>query len=129
MFKYRMNRPTYWLCFGLVMLIITVFVLIGKPLKGGMELMMMFIGIPRLHDIGRSGWLVGATILGEVIILFGALFAGASVDTLEITAGGVFLLVAALGVWLGLIAGDDHANRWGEPPLPGIRFGRPVKQK
>jgi uncharacterized membrane protein YhaH (DUF805 family) len=123
-----MNRPTYWLCYVLFMLIVSVLVFSGTPPKGGMELMMIFIGIPRLHDIGRSGWLVGIAIIGEIIVIFGALFAGASVDTLEITAGVVFLVIAALGIWLGLISGDAQANTWGEPPQPGIRFGRPLRQ-
>jgi len=123
-----MNRPTYWLYFILIMLTITAFVLLGRPLKGGMELMMVVIGIPRLHDVGRSGWIVGGVIVAEVAIIFGALFAGASTDTLRITAGVVFLAVAALGIWLGLISGDPETNRWGERPQPGLRFGKPQTQ-
>ena len=93
-----------------------------------MELMMISVGVPRLHDIGRSGWIVVGAIGIEIVVVFGALFAGASADDLELTSGVVFLVIAALGVWLGAIPGQAQPNKWGDPPLPGIRFGRPLRQ-
>jgi uncharacterized membrane protein YhaH (DUF805 family) len=122
MLKYRINRPTYWLCYVLFMVAMSVLAYIGK-LNGGMEIMMVLIGVPRLHDIGRSGWLVGAAILAEIVVLL-AVAILASIDTVEIVGGLVILTIATLGIWLGIIPGQSGANKWGEPPGPGIRFGR-----
>ena len=122
-----MNRPTYCLCFLIFAVAVTVLAYLGK-LNGGMELMMISVGVPRLHDIGRSGWIVVGAIGIEIVVVFGALFAGASADDLELTSGVVFLVIAALGVWLGAIPGQAQPNKWGDPPLPGIRFGRPLRQ-
>ena len=69
MFKYRMNRPTYWLCYVIFMVAVSFLAYIGK-LNGGMEMAMIVIGIRRLHDIGRTGWIVGGVILAEVVIMF-----------------------------------------------------------
>jgi len=120
--KYRINRPTYWLCFAVFMVVVSVLVYIGKA-NGGMEMMMVLIGVPRLHDIGRSGWLVGAAILAELVIVVAAAIL-ASMDTLEIVGGLLFFTIAGLGIWLGILPGQPDANQWGEPPGPGIRFGR-----
>ena len=122
MLKYRINRATYWLAYLVFMVAVSALAYIGK-LNGGMEIMMVLIGVPRLHDIGRSGWLVGAAILAEVVIVV-AVAIVATVDTVEIVAGFIFLVIAALGIWLGTIPSQSIANRWGEPPGPGIRFGR-----
>lgn len=104
------------------MVAVSVLAYIGK-LNGGMEMMMVLIGVPRLHDIGRSGWLVGAAIGAEIVIVIVAATLG-SMDTLEIVGGLLVLVIAALGVWLGIIPGESGANQWGEPPGTGIRFGR-----
>jgi uncharacterized membrane protein YhaH (DUF805 family) len=120
--KYRINRSTYWLCYAVFIVLISVLAYIGK-LNGGMEMMMVLIGVPRLHDIGRSGWLIGAAILTEIVVIVVAAIV-ASIDALEITGGLVVLTIASLGVWLGMIPGQPCANQWGDPPGPGIRFGR-----
>lgn len=122
MLKYRMNRPTYWLCYVLCMVVVSFLAYIGK-LNGGMEMAMVLVGVPRLHDIGRSGWLVGAVIAAEIIIILAAVFVGASVDTIEFTGGVIFLSIAVLGVWLGIVPGETDANKWGEPPNAGVQFG------
>lgn len=122
MLKYRINRATYWLCFGIVVVVLGLLVYIGK-LNGGMEMAMIVVGVPRLHDIGRSGWLVGAAIGAEILIMVGLLFAGASVDTIEVSGGLIALSITILGVWLGIVRGQPVANKWGEPPNAGIQFG------
>jgi uncharacterized membrane protein YhaH (DUF805 family) len=123
MLKYRMNRPTYWLCFVIFVAAGCALAYLGK-LNGGMEMAMLVIGVPRLHDIGRSGWIVGAVILAEVMIVVGILLAGASVDTLEIAGGVIVLAVAALGIFLGIIPGESGPNKWGEQPGRGVQFRR-----
>ena len=120
--KHRMNRPTYWLCYVVFMLVVSILAYLGK-LNGGMEVAMILVGIPRLHDIGRSGWIVGAVIAIEIMVLVGAALAGVSVDTLLITSGMIFFSIAALGIWLGIVPGDAGTNKWGETPKAGVNFG------
>lgn len=123
LFNYRINRATYWASIASFMLLLGVFAHLGK-LSGGIELMMVVVGIPRLHDIGRSGWLIGAAVLAEFTIFVGLMSAGASSGALEISLSILVLLIAALAVWLGFVPGQSESNRWGEPPAPGIRFGK-----
>jgi uncharacterized membrane protein YhaH (DUF805 family) len=122
-----MNRPTYWLCYLLFMAVVSVLAYLGK-LTGVMEAAMLGLGVPRLHDIGRSGWIVVGVIGIETAVIFGVAATGASVDAVLITAGVIFLVIASLGVWLGLIPGQAEANKWGEPPLPGIQLRKPPKR-
>ncbi len=122
MLKYRINRATYWLCFGIVAVGLGLLIYLGQ-LKGGLEVAMVVVGVPRLHDIGRSGWLVGAAIGAEILIVAGLLVAGASVDTIEVSGGLIVLGIAILGIWLGIVRGQPIANKWGEPPNAGIQFG------
>ena len=126
MLKYRINRRTYWLCCAVFVVIAVVLAYVGK-LNGGMEMMMVIIGVPRLHDIGRSGWLVGGAILVEIIVIV-AVAIVASIDTLEIVGGLIAVTVAGLAIWLGMIPGQIDANRWGEPVGPGIQFSRRTRR-
>lgn len=87
-----------------------------------MEILMIAIGVPRLHDIGRSGWIaVGVLVLEVVIVVTPVLFGGGPDDIL--IAGGVaVLLIALLAIWLGSIPGQPHDNKWGPPPAPGLNL-------
>ena len=86
-------------------------------------MMMVLIGVPRLHDIGRSGWIVGGAILAEAVVIL-TVAVVASIDTLMIAGGLIFFAIVGLGIWLGTIPGQSEANQWGDPPGPGIRFKR-----
>ena len=122
MYRYRMNRPTYWLSLAIVVVVLIALVSMGWT-HGGMEMAMLAIGVPRLHDIGRSGWVVVGVIAGEFVAIFAPLALGAGVDAVAIMAGVVFLVVIGLGVWLGCIPGESETNKWGDPPQPGVHFG------
>jgi uncharacterized membrane protein YhaH (DUF805 family) len=125
--KYRINRPTYWVSYVAFMALVSALICIGK-VHGIMESAMLALGVPRLHDIGRSGWVVVGVIGIEFALLVGLAVAGADIDTILISAGAIFFAIAALGIWLGLIPGQPEANKWGDPPLPGVRFGKPEKR-
>lgn len=72
--------------------------------------------IKRLHDIGRSGWWLLATIaVASAIVLAARLGVGDSAGLLA----DVVVNVVALGAFIvvGCIHGEPHANRFG--PIPG----------
>lgn len=77
--------------------------------------------VPRLHDLGRSGW----WFLGLVPIQFAA--TGLTLKFIEAPVGLVVghyastILTLGLLVWLGCIQGQPSANRFGAPPVRGLR--------
>lgn len=123
MFGYRINRATYWVICAIVIAIVTA-IAFSRHRSSGLEVMIVLIASPRLHDIGRSGWWAVGVCGTEFFTIVGATLAGADSGTVLILAGAVLLVICALGIWLGSIPGEPHANRWGEPPAPGIQFSR-----
>jgi len=83
--------------------------------------------VPRLHDIGRSGWWVGAAILGEIAVIAAA-FAFLPLEGVPIVLGIYGLLAIVWLVVLGIIPGESTANRFGKPTAPGLSFGRPAAE-
>ena len=83
---------------------------------------MVAIGVPRLHDIGRSGWIVLGVIALEICIVVVAAVVGGDTDAILIGGGIATLVIALLAIWLGCIPGQPHANRWGPPPAPGVNL-------
>ena len=121
MMRFRINRSTYWTI--LLVSLAVIFGLVAAGIKPpGIEFLMVAVGIPRLHDIGRSGWYVAVLLLVEIGVVFGALFAGQDKDGILLVGGILVIVVLALATWLGLIKGDSIPNKWGDPPTPGINF-------
>ena len=123
MLQIRYNRSTYWALIGLLFVLLMLSTLIiGQPPRIA-EIMLVVIAVPRLHDIGRSGWLAAVPIAIEIV---GAVIA---FETLShdgfMTAIVVLNLVfAGLIIWLGSVPGESVANTFGPPPAPGIRWGK-----
>jgi len=120
---YRTNRATY--AVSLAIFVVVVAILMGtwgKP--GPTEVIAAFIVIPRLHDIGRSGWWYVPLALGSLAaVLVGFQFGGLEGGQI---AGGLYVLFAlALLALLALIPGQPIANKWGESPDSGISWKRP----
>jgi uncharacterized membrane protein YhaH (DUF805 family) len=106
------------------------------------------IGSKRLHDAGRSGWLVLIPVLaGFVAGCLSAVIGGAAAIS-AIASGGQYdpgslgLLWGSLGLaamlfsgaglvnlvfllWVGLSAGDASDNRYGPPPSPWLKSAAP----
>jgi uncharacterized membrane protein YhaH (DUF805 family) len=121
--KGRTNRATYWLLLGIVTAIFAALILSGaKPPAIG-ELVLIFLCVPRLHDLGWSGWWAAGIIALEVLVLVGAGLA-LSGDDLLVVAGIYAFGIAGFLIFLGLIPGQPMSNRFGERPAPGISFGR-----
>ena len=111
----RMNRATYWsILGGMVVFVIAVAAFGVRPPRIA-EGLLIFLCVPRLHDLGRSGWWVLIPLGVEVAALL-AVFSAFSTDDAPLIFGGIFLVIAVVVVVLGLIPGQPHANRFGEPP-------------
>ena len=87
------------------------------------EVVLIFICVPRLHDIGLTGWIAGGVFLLEIVTAI------AAVAVLGLEAGrvalGLFVItLAGLLILLGALRGQKGSNRFGPPPRPGLRFWR-----
>lgn len=122
----RMNRATYWLCLGIIVAAVAIMSLIGiRPPRIG-EAMLMLMCVPRLHDLGKSGWWVLIPLGIELAAIVVAITAFPPEDA-SVIFGGVFLGVAGFIVVLGLIPGQPCANRFGEPPKSPFAFRERAK--
>jgi len=119
-FNRRINRPTYWL------LLLGAAVVVGGLAALGvhaayLEIAMVAIGVPRLHDIGRSGWIILGVIAAEfAIVIAAALLSGG--EGVFIGAGIAVIAIGLLTIWLGCIPGQPHDNKWGPPPASGVNL-------
>lgn len=124
MFSGRTNRATYWTGFIIILGLMTAIgVATGKPPHVG-EFVLIFLGVPRLHDIGKSGWLVlwpiGLELLGVIsAVVF------LPPQQVFVVGGLIVLVIVGLMTWLGCIRGEGGENRFGPPPLPGIGWRKP----
>jgi uncharacterized membrane protein YhaH (DUF805 family) len=115
----RINRATYWLCLGLLLAAFVFASMVGlRPPRIG-EALLIVLCVPRLHDLGKSGWWVLIPLAIELVAAVAAI-AALSLEDAYIVFGGVFLAMAGFVVVLGLIPGQPHANRFGEPPKSGF---------
>jgi len=88
--------------------------------------MLVLMCVPRLHDLGKSGWWVAIPI-GIELIAIGVAIAVFSPEGAYIVFGTVFLAIAGFIVVLGLIPGQPHANRFGDPPKSPFAFRERAK--
>jgi uncharacterized membrane protein YhaH (DUF805 family) len=117
----RMNCATYWLWFSLCGAFVVALNIMGSKHGAPGEVILVFLCVPRLHDIGLSGWYVligfGIELAGLVIGL--AFF---PLDQAMDVIGLAVILIAVLMMWLGCVRGDPRPNKWGDPPGRGLNF-------
>jgi uncharacterized membrane protein YhaH (DUF805 family) len=90
------------------------------------EAMLILLCVPRLHDLGKSGWWVLIPLGIELVAIVVAI-AVSSTEDAGIVFGAVFLAVSGFIVVLGLIPGQPHANRFGDPPRSPFAFRERAK--
>lgn len=118
----RMNRATYWLWLVVAVPII-VAVKVKAPKYGvSTEVLLPSLCVPRLHDIGRSGWWVVAPALGEFIPLIGLFFIPMNYSSILTYLS--ILILWGFFIWLGTVPGQSGPNRFGEQPRPLFRRAR-----
>lgn len=117
--KGRTNRATYWLTVGIcISLYAAIFLITGDHVSVS-EIVLLIICIPRLHDIGKSGWWSGGLILVELALL-ALTITFLPLEQAQQAMGVFVLIVAGLMIWLGCVPGQPFANKFGEPPAPGF---------
>jgi uncharacterized membrane protein YhaH (DUF805 family) len=119
--KGRANRATYWLGLAIAAAAYIILNLMSSKQVAVSEVILIFIAVPRLHDVGMSAWWAGGAFLLEIaiaVISFVTLSPEAALAVL-----GLFTIgVAGLLIWLGAVPGQPFANRFGEPPASGLQF-------
>jgi len=118
----RTNRAQYW--FQLVIAAVGFTILVLLQLRVGIgEAVLILICVPRLHDVGLSGWYAAPPLVLEIALTIFALAAFPPAVALEIS-GVIVLAICALLVVLGALPGQKSDNAYGAPPRPGLSFGR-----
>lgn len=105
LFDGRLGRLHYFLGCTIILGTGLLFVLIhfDEYLSFLFTVLTLPIAVRRLHDVGLPGFL---TPIGWLSYL-----------------GGVFIIVAVIfNLCLYVVPGSKHANKYGEPPRPGLRF-------
>lgn len=121
MIEYRVNRVTYWFSLGLLLaMTFAARYVSSKPFTVSEGIVAVFC-VPRLHDIGKSGWIAIGLVAVEFVLLL--------VSDANLTLVGIYVLtMIGLIIWLGCIPGDAQPNKWGDPPQPGLSLGKRRKQ-
>jgi uncharacterized membrane protein YhaH (DUF805 family) len=119
----RTNRATYWLCLAALAILYGALNAFSQKQVAVSEGVLIVLCIPRLHDIGRSGWWAGAVFALELATAAGA-FLTLSLQQATIVMGVFVLLVCVLLIWLGAIPGQPETNVYGDPPGRGLSFKR-----
>lgn len=113
--KFRSNRATYWVSLATLLAVTFAFKTIAHKPFAVSEALVALVCIPRLHDIGKSGWIAAAFLALEFLLLF--------VSSVNLLVMGVYVVaMAGLLVWLGCIRGQAGPNKWGEVPEPGVQW-------
>ena len=145
MFAYlngRSSRGEYWIGIALLLLVGVGLALANiSGASAATTFLWILIWARRLHDIGKSGWviLIPMGLMIAVSIAAFALGGDELVNVMrytqtnsgEISERGAYLFLAFVGVlllvqggftiWLGVKAGEPGSNRFGPPP--GKLFG------
>ncbi len=119
----RINRATYSVLLGVYAALFALAVMLQLRVPG--EVLLAFICVPRLHDLGKSGWWFGLALLLASAVAVAFWFATKSEDA-AILAAMVALLIPV--VTLAFIGGQQGANRFGALPAGGIGFARAVQR-
>jgi len=128
LFNGRLSRGMYWFVLGItasMYLWVWIYLsinMIGANHITGNAFILVALCVPRLHDMGKSGWFVlfvGVPIL--VAAMIGPYF---SLDGQNAIALLMVSAIAGFVIMLGIVRSDPKPNRWGEPPDLGLAFRR-----
>ncbi len=111
----RSGRREYWVHVALLCAI--GLALDAPPVVGiGLGIVMLLVQVRRVHDFGRSAWLAVAACVAPLAAVPAYFVAG------EDAAALLGLLIEIVGmIWIGVIPGDMHENRFGPPPPFGLK--------
>jgi uncharacterized membrane protein YhaH (DUF805 family) len=118
--KGRTNRATYWAGMATLAVVYTLAWMFLGPTPVH-DIVLVFMAVPRLHDLGRSGWWVVPVLAIEWVGAF-VLAAALSPEVFPIAAGLIAIAVFGALAVLGALPGQRDANRFGAPPRRGIQL-------
>ncbi|WP_158277986.1 DUF805 domain-containing protein [Caulobacter endophyticus] len=122
--KARLNRASYWVIVGVAILATLVSALVFmRPLPAAL-VVMLIAAIPRLHDLGRTGWWAGGVFLALMALFFGGQYVLPR-QALQNALGVAVLVLPGLLVCLGALPGQKAENAFGSPPPKGLSFKPP----
>jgi uncharacterized membrane protein YhaH (DUF805 family) len=124
----RINRATFFLSLGIVVALYVVLALVMTKPPAIAEVFLVALAVPRLHDIGLSAWWAVGAIVAEILIAI-VVFVTLPMESAMIVMGLFVLAILGLMIWLGAVRGEAGANRYGEPPSPGVGFSKLVQSK
>ncbi|WP_296817799.1 DUF805 domain-containing protein [Brevundimonas sp.] len=140
----RIGKKDFWI--GFLILFVAGIILNFVPVIGQIAAILLIypwicLYSKRLHDFGKSGWLVIVPVVAMIVATIGSIMTmgaaafGAASSTTDYGAasammgglGGMALLnVVALLVclafllWVGLSKGDEGTNQYGSPRVPPL---------
>ena len=117
----RINRATYWVCVGLIVALYLLFNLISSKQTAVSEVVLILVCVPRLHDIGKSGWWAGGFFLAEIVIAVIS-FATLPLKLATVPLGLFVVIVAGLMI----LAGRDRRRSVGQSLRRAAGAGRDV---
>lgn len=119
----RINRLTYWLALLAVAVINAILTRVIDKSAPALFVLIVIIAVPRLHDIGRTGWWALGTVAGE--FLAGIAIALLLPEAIRLYAlFGVMSVVAGLIILVGAWPGQALPNRFGPQPARGISYSK-----
>ncbi len=124
----RIARRDFWIGFVFVMIASGALNLIPGNAGKVIGLLVLWpqvcIHAKRLHDMGRTAWLMLIPFLITVACTFVAAMTGVAgaTDAAAMLGLGLIVLAAVVGLsfllWVGLTKGTPGPNRFGEAPVP-----------
>ncbi len=113
----RISKRDFWIAFAMIMAASVALNLV-KPVGQMLGLLLLWpqvcVNAKRLHDAGRTAWLLLIPAVVTLTCVAIALLTGGTV------AETAFAVAAATGLvfllWVGLSAADLEHNRFGPPP-------------
>ncbi len=119
--KGRINRASYWVIVGVAIAAMLVSALVFmRPLPAAL-VVMLIAAVPRLHDLGRTGWWAGGVFIALMALFFGGGFVIPPQAYQNVLGVAVLVLPVLLSV-LGGLPGQGADNRFGPPPPKGLSF-------
>jgi len=119
--KSRLNRASYWVMVGVALAAMLVSGLVFRhPLPAAL-VVMLIAAVPRLHDLGRSGWWAGGVFVALMALFFGGDFVLPR-QTFQNALGVAVLVLPGLLACLGALPGQKADNPFGPPPPRGLSF-------
>lgn len=135
----RIGRIQFWIGFGIIIavsLVLQIVPIIGQLLGLLLIWPQVAVHAKRLHDMGRTAWLMVIPLVVTIACVVAAVMSGGATvlaamrqddnQALASAAGGIgltllFLLLPILVgfgflLWVGLSRGDPQPNRFGPPP-------------